>query len=108
MWGMRGAPARPRAVLILGEGVEQRKEIAGDTFRLGRNPLSEWVFEDGEVSRAHASIRWDGGNYRIIDLDSENGTYVNRRKVAEAELHDGDEIQLGRKGPCLRIEIRQD
>jgi pSer/pThr/pTyr-binding forkhead associated (FHA) protein len=34
--------------------------------------------------------------YQVHDVGSLNGTYVNRERIEEVELHDGDEVQIGK------------
>lgn len=51
------------------------------------------------VSRLHAKVICEGNEYYVLDLDSTNSTYLNKRKLIPQEhnkLADGDEIQLGR------------
>jgi two-component system cell cycle response regulator len=47
------------------------------------------------VSRRHARVVQAGGEVRIEDLDSANGTFVNGQSIRSAALHDGDKIQMG-------------
>ena len=68
---------------------------------LGRSSACELVFEDDTVSRRHAELRVVDGRWMLRDLGSSNGTYVNGRRVMEAEVAPGDYIQLG----GLRIRI---
>ena len=58
-----------------------------------------------EVSRHHAQIVTRGGRLLLVDLNSLNGTYVNRQRVAERVLSHMDEIWLGSK---CRIIFRDD
>jgi len=63
------------------------------------------ALEDG-VSRLHAKIICEGNEYFILDLNSTNSTYLNKRKLvpqAHSKLADGDEIQLGRYLMRLRF-----
>jgi pSer/pThr/pTyr-binding forkhead associated (FHA) protein len=48
------------------------------------------------VSRRHAVLVKRDDGYYIDDEDSLNGTYVNRRRVENAKLEDGDEVQIGK------------
>ena len=48
------------------------------------------------VSRRHAIVHQRAGERRILDDRSANGTFVNGRRVTEAELRDGDVVVLGR------------
>ena len=51
--------------------------------------------DDITVSRRHAEVRKVEGGYVVADVGSLNGTYLNRERVEEAVLHDGDELQIG-------------
>ena len=53
------------------------------------------TFPDVTVSRRHVEILRDGDSYTVRDVGSLNGTYVNRNRVEEAPLRDGDELQIG-------------
>lgn len=78
----------------------------GSSFRLGaevttvgRHPDSDIFFDDITVSRRHARFErgaGDAGGYRVLDVGSLNGTYVNHERVEEAALAHGDEVQVGR------------
>ena len=46
--------------------------------------------------RTHAVFRRSDGRYSVIDAGSLNGTYVNRQRVDQQELKNGDEIILGK------------
>ena len=68
----------------------------GDTVTLGRHPESDIFLDDITVSRRHAEVRRDGARYRVRDVGSLNGTYINRDRIDEQELHEGDELQVGK------------
>lgn len=62
--------------------------------------------EYGMVSRRHAAVRplTDGG-WEICDLNSANGTYINRERLQGCQsLQAGDRIQLGKNGPEFIFE----
>ncbi|MEU1545593.1 FHA domain-containing protein [Nocardia sp. NPDC005745] len=70
--------------------------ITEPTLRIGRATDNDIVTPDLMVSRHHAELRTIGaGKYRIVDLDSHNGTYVNGSRVEAADLTDLDSIGLG-------------
>jgi len=48
------------------------------------------------VSRRHAEFYRQGGRFTVRDVGSLNGTYVNRERIEEANLNDGDEVQIGK------------
>ena len=77
--------------------------IAGQTFTpagprtlIGRAPDSDVFLDDVTVSRRHAELLHEGDRFTIRDLGSLNGTFVNRQRVEAAELHDDDEVQVGK------------
>ena len=61
----------------------------------GRHPDSIIFLDDITVSRRHAEVRKGADGYTVADVGSLNGTYLNRQRVEEAVLHDGDELQIG-------------
>ncbi|MFK0194331.1 FHA domain-containing protein [Kitasatospora sp. NPDC090308] len=70
--------------------------------RIGRAPDNDLVVGDLSVSRHHAELRAaPGGGYRIADLDSHNGTYLNGRPVREAPVGPGDLVGIGHSVFCL-------
>lgn len=86
------------ASLLVIQGADQGKrfELLGRPAALGREASSAVRLNDHEVSRRHAEIQPLGNNaYRIVDLGSANGTYVNGQIVDQATLQPGDQVQLG-------------
>ena len=67
-----------------------------DEITVGRDPRADILLDDSTVSRAHAVFRRSDGRYSVIDAGSLNGTYVNRQRVDQQELKNGDEIILGK------------
>lgn len=64
---------------------------------VGRSPDCDIFLDDITVSRHHARITSADGRVTLTDLDSLNGTYVNRRRIEEREsLRHGDELQIGK------------
>ncbi len=71
-----------------------------ETFSLtiGRDPVSDIVLNDPEVSRQHARFtRLDSGGYQVQDLGSTNGTFVNgqRLEAEPANLQPGYTVSMG-------------
>lgn len=62
---------------------------------LGRSSACALVLRDDTVSRRHAALELRDGGWWILDLGSSNGTWLNGRRVAEAEVRAGDDLQLG-------------
>ena len=69
----------------------------GDRTTIGRSPDNDIFLDDVTVSRKHAVVLQSGGDFRIEDLGSLNGTFVNRRRIdAATQLESGDEVQIGK------------
>ena len=67
-----------------------------DEITVGRDPSSDILLDDSTVSRTHAVFRRVNGQFFVVDAGSLNGTYVNRQRVDQATLKNGDEIILGK------------
>jgi len=61
---------------------------------IGRTLDNHLVIRDATVSRLHAQIRYDDGEFTIYDLNSTGGTFVNGERVAKRVLKSGDNIML--------------
>ena len=69
----------------------------GDRTTIGRSPDNDIFLDDVTVSRKHAVVLQSGGELRIEDLGSLNGTFDNRRRIdAATRLESGDEVQIGK------------
>ena len=97
--------ALPQRELETGQAllVVQRGPNAGSRFLIdkdvttaGRHPESDIFLDDVTVSRRHAEFRREDGRFSIHDVGSLNGTYVNRQRVEETQLANGDELQIGK------------
>lgn len=63
---------------------------------IGRDPNSDVLINDAEISRHHASIKFQPEGFVIEDLGSTNGTVINGQKLAGPHyLHPGEIINLG-------------
>jgi pSer/pThr/pTyr-binding forkhead associated (FHA) protein len=83
-------------VVIRGPIAGARLALSKDLTTAGRHPKSDLFLDDVTVSRRHAEfVRSDAG-FVLRDVGSLNGTYLNRERVDEALLSNGDEIQIGR------------
>ena len=67
-----------------------------DEISVGRDPRADILLDDSTVSRAHAVFRRTGSTFMVIDSGSLNGTYVNRQRVDQSALKNGDEIMIGK------------
>ena len=84
-------------IVIAGPNRGERFLIDSDLTNVGRDPKSEIFLDDVTVSRVHAQIeRLADGNFKVKELGSLNGSYVNAHQIVEANLAVGDEIQIGK------------
>ena len=70
--------------------------LGAEVLRIGRGLSAELRLDESSVSRRHAILVPRAGGARILDDRSSNGTFVNGRRVQQAELRNGDVIVLGR------------
>jgi diguanylate cyclase (GGDEF)-like protein len=106
--GSRDRPSREPSVreaclvVMYGESIGRRISLGPTALTIGRSAESDLQFEEESVSRNHCRIDPTlGANgapeaWRISDLRSTNGTYVNDRGVEAAVLNHGDHLQIGR------------
>lgn len=65
-------------------------------LRIGRDPKSQIVLEDVYVSRHHAFITYEDGQFWIEDLGSKNGTQLNGAHILDREvINPGDVLSFG-------------
>jgi pSer/pThr/pTyr-binding forkhead associated (FHA) protein len=83
-------------VVMRGPNVGSQFRLKGPVTVAGRHPRSDIFLDELTVSRHHAEFRLENGQFRVVDLDSLNGTYVNREPVESAVLAHGEEIQIGK------------
>jgi phosphoserine phosphatase RsbU/P len=76
--------------------------VPSGPFTIGRSSDTQLQLNDQHVSRRHAELIQDGAAWRVRDLGSRGGTFVNDTKVDEAALKPGDRIRIG--DTELRIE----
>jgi hypothetical protein len=96
-----GKPGFPAPRLSIWSAADKRKVSAPPalaafgTYIVGRAPECDIVLDDPFASRTHIELGAHAGRLHLLDLGSKNDTYVNRLKVKETWLKDGDAIRLG-------------
>jgi serine phosphatase RsbU (regulator of sigma subunit)/pSer/pThr/pTyr-binding forkhead associated (FHA) protein len=81
----------------------QRYPLEGDATSIGREPDSAVYLESLAVSRRHARILCQGGDYFVEDVGSSNGTFLNGQRVTgRTALTERDSLQIGPYTLALR------
>jgi hypothetical protein len=71
--------------------------LDADVTKAGRHPDSDIFLDDITVSRRHAEVVHGNDGYKLRDVGSLNGTYLNRERIEnESNLENGDELQIGK------------
>ncbi|MCB0404058.1 MAG: FHA domain-containing protein [Bdellovibrionales bacterium] len=86
------------AKLKFEEGPRHGEELLLETYEVtfGRSKKADVFIDDDKLSRIHAKITRVGMGYRLVDMGSRNGTYVNGMRVLEHPLNSYDVISIGR------------
>lgn len=79
-----------------GPGTGQLLQVRQGPLVIGRASVSELRLQHPSISRRHAQLTRHGERFYIKDLGSQNGTFVNRVRLAtEIEIFPGDEVSVG-------------
>ncbi|QWB26937.1 MULTISPECIES: FHA domain-containing protein [Streptomyces] len=87
------------ALLVVRRGPNSgsRFLLDGDLTTAGRHPQSDIFLDDVTVSRRHVEFRrGQDGSFTVADVGSLNGTYVNRERIDQVAVSNGDEVQIGK------------
>lgn len=92
-----GGPVSPGRYLEV-QGVERTLliPIGEDVIHIGRGLSADLHLDESSVSRRHAILVPRANGARVLDDRSSNGTFVNGRRVQQADLGNGDVIVVGR------------
>ena len=77
------------------DGRELTFTLTADQVVIGRKSDADIVLSNPYVSRQHARLVKENGGYRIVDLRSTHGTFVNGQRIEMHKLQFGDRICLG-------------
>jgi len=98
----------PKLVAIDGPLKGSTFFVSGDSFSIGRKADNTLSPADLSISRYHCVIRREGSQFRLADLDSQNGTFVNGFPVKERLLNHGDQIDVGASVFLFLAEATED
>ena len=97
MRDVEGLPSGSALLIVTrGPNVGSRFLLDQPVTSAGRHPRSSIFLDDITVSRRHAEFQRQKDQFRVVDVGSLNGTYVNRQPVGSAVLVNRDEIQIGK------------
>lgn len=101
--------AHNQAVLIALGGDAQGSEfpLEEQSVTIGRGPGTDIAIDESSMSRQHAAVEFVNDGFRVRDLGSTNGIFVNGSQVQSCELKHGDRLELGQCGFQLVIEKRK-
>lgn len=74
-------------------------------FRIGRSAECQVVVPEGVVSRVHAEVRLDAGQWWLIDQHSTHGLYIDGSQVIRVPLHEAVTVELGLGGPAVWLTV---
>jgi pSer/pThr/pTyr-binding forkhead associated (FHA) protein len=72
-------------------------ELNDRLLKIGRGRQNDIVLDDPEqvVSRFHAELRPHGSGYVLVDLNSQNGTWVNAERIDRIQMRSGVPVEVG-------------
>ncbi len=90
-------PVRYQASVVILKGYAEGMEYPIDKTHavIGRDKDVQVPLKDPLVSRQHAVILFQDGNFTLKDLDSTNGTQMNGASIKQTNLHHGDTFRVG-------------
>jgi len=90
-------PSGPgRFLEVQGTGETLLIPLSEGVLHIGRGLSADLHLDEKSVSRRHAMLVDRPSGARLLDDRSSNGTFVNGRRIVQADLHDGDVLVLGR------------
>jgi serine phosphatase RsbU (regulator of sigma subunit) len=96
-------PATP--LLLIDDSRQEEINVTHTPFTIGRLQDRDLVLAHAFISRDHAAILYEKGQFHVVDCGSRHGTFLNAQPLVERQpLKPGDEIRLGSlNGPSLRF-----
>ncbi len=101
----RAASPPPLRVSIATSAADRRDFEFAKTFRIGRGEDCEVCFKNEFVSRAHAEVFFENGQWWVRDLHSSNGIFVDGQRVELAPAGPSTMLRLGVEGPFVALRL---
>jgi len=98
-----------KLILKFKDRIIKEFEATGDLIRIGRDADNEIVIDNAAISRHHVKIERTGGRYTVSDLNSTNGTFLNKKRIKQRmKLIDGDIIIVGKHEIVFESEYKEE
>jgi Nif-specific regulatory protein len=94
-WKKETPDMNARLIAIAGPLEGTVRTLTEEQVAMGRESSNALCIDDPSVSRRHCLIKKEGEQFKIRDLDSRNGTFVNTVPITERILGHGDRIKIG-------------
>ena len=92
-------------VTVKADGTADRDYAFKASFKIGRTEECDVCIKNEFVSRLHASVSIENGEWWLSDLNSSNGIYVDDSRVPRVQLKEGTVVRLGIRGPEVRFRV---
>jgi pSer/pThr/pTyr-binding forkhead associated (FHA) protein len=94
-------PASFRPLRLYVEAEHLHIEVACPSAIVGRHSDADLRFVYPDVSRRHCRLAFENSQWRVHDLNSMNGVYLNKTQILDAPLYAGDVLQVG----CVKLRV---
>ncbi len=92
----------PVAIFVQG-GDQQTLSLNHTPYTVGRKVDRDLVIQDPRVSREHASIVSENGEFFVVDQGSKHGTFLNGERVERHKLQRNDRLEFGARDVAYLI-----
>ncbi len=100
-------PEHVRATLTIMSGGQEGEvfPLTCSQSTIGRGSGATVVIDDDSMSRKHCEVGYRKLEFRVRDLESSNGTFLNGSEVEEYALRDGDKLVVGETLMVFRLAL---
>jgi membrane-bound lytic murein transglycosylase D len=107
-WKSKSEVSPPKITVSLQSGPDETKLFTfTQPFRIGRRHDCEVCIQEDCVSRIHAEVVFEDGEWRLRDLKSANGIYVDGELTPSLSITDNATVSLGNGGPKLTFSLEK-
>lgn len=110
-WAMRRHDSKHAGYVLIrwkDEKGEEQEKLSFQPVAVGREPTNDIHLNDKRVSRHHAVFWAENGEWRLKDIDSVNGTYLDGERITAPVILEGSaRLRLHREGPDLKVIVVQ-